>query len=80
MKISIELLSFAYCDRVKLVKYISIEKSSLEDGLSTFLLGTIVQGVFFNWPPPLDWPPQKCFDWPPLNFLSVGITFTSPDT
>ena len=23
------------------------------------------KGCFFNWPPPLDWPPQKCFDWPP---------------
>ena len=39
-----------------------------------------IQGVFFNWASPLDWPPQICLEWPPLNFLSVGIIFTSPDT
>ena len=40
-----------------------------------------LQGVFFNWPPPLDWPPPKnASTGPPLNFLSVGITFTLPDT
>ena len=40
-----------------------------------------IQGVFFNWASPLDCPPPK-FAWtgPPLNFLSVGIIFTSPDT
>ena len=40
-----------------------------------------VQGVFFNWASPLDWAPPKVLRLaPPLNFLSVGITFTSPDT
>ena len=40
-----------------------------------------VQGVFFNWAYPLDWATQKMLRLaPPLNFLSVGITFTSTDT
>ena len=33
---------------------------------------SLIQGVFFNWASPLD--------WPPLTFLSVWIIFTSPDT
>ena len=41
----------------------------------------IIQGVFFNWTSPLDCPPPKfALTGPPLNFLSVGIIFTSPDT
>ena len=24
-----------------------------------------IQGVFFNWATPLDWPPQSSLDWPP---------------
>ena len=36
---------------------------------------------FFNWPPPsILAPPQNASNGPPLDFLSVGITFTSPDT
>ena len=44
----------------------------------------MLQGDFFNWASPENVsrlaPPQICLDWPSLNFLSVGIIFTSPDT
>ena len=45
-------------------------------------LGSVVPlAMFFNWAHPLDWATQKMLRLaPPLNFLSVGITFTSPDT
>ena len=49
-----------------------------------YLLGSvIVQGVFFNWPPlkitsskkiRVSWLPLNWLDWPPLKFLSMGIT------
>ena len=44
-----------------------------------------LQGDFFNWASPenvsrLAPPPQICLDWASLNFLGVGIIFTSPDT
>ena len=48
------------------------------------ILGPYLQGDFFNWPSPENVsrlaPSQICLDWPPLNFLSVGVIFTSPDT
>ena len=49
-------------------------------GIVVGVLVRIVQGVFFNWASPLDCPPQSCLDWPPLNYPSVGIIYTSPDT
>merc|ERR1711994_700190 len=37
------------------------------DFLTPSLIHTLIYRVFFLTapPPPLDWPPQKCFDWPP---------------
>ena len=43
-----------------------------------------ITGCFFNWDSPENVsrlpPPKFASTGPPLNFLSVGITFTSPDT
>ena len=40
--------------------------------------------VFFKLPPEnvsrLPPPPKKCLDWPPLNLVSMRITFRSSDT
>ena len=41
----------------------------------------IIQGVFFNWAYPLDWPPPKnASTGPPLNLVSMRITLRSSDT
>ena len=44
----------------------------------------VLQGDFFNWPSPENVsrlaPPKFAWTGPPLNFVSVGIIFTSPDT
>ena len=43
-----------------------------------------IQGDFLTGPPlkmSLNWPPPQIYlDWAPLNFLGVGIIFTSPNT
>ena len=61
--------------------------NSTYDGLGKYADApdcTHVQGDFFNWPSPENVsrlaPPKFAWTGPPLNFVSVGIIFTSPDT
>ena len=49
-----------------------------------FLQVWFYTGWFFNWPSPENVsrlaPPKFAWTGPPLNLVSVGIIFTSPDT
>ena len=62
-----------------------IELNSCIVFVAVVIVDALIYTVIFLTGPPLkmslDWPPPK-FAWtgPPLNFLGVGIIFTSPDT
>ena len=59
----------------------SVHRLELGDRHQTY---SIYRVIFLTGPPlkmSLDWPPPKLLGLPPpLNFVSVGIIFTSPDT